>query len=104
MLSDEERDRLLETRPHRTIKKDHIENLIAKREFMVIDGGTLTICVLTLKNGFQVTGESACAHPGNFNVLLGEKIAYDKAFDKIWPLEGYLLKEVLYQESLKQAQ
>lgn len=57
----------------------------------------LTVCVLTLENGFTVTGESACASPENFNKELGEKIAMKNAESKIWALEGYLLKEKLYQ-------
>ena len=60
----------------------------------------LTFCVITLKNGFTVTGESACASPENFNAEIGQKIAYENAREKIWMLEGYLLKEKLHQESL----
>lgn len=52
----------------------------------------LTICVLTLKNGFTVIGESACASPENFDVDLGRKIARRHAVSKIWPLMGYELK------------
>ena len=55
----------------------------------------LTICVLVLKNGFTVIGESACASPENFNAEIGRKIARENAVNKIWPLEGYLLKEAL---------
>jgi len=55
----------------------------------------LTICVLVLNNGFTVTGESACASPENFDADLGHKIARQNARDKIWPLEGYLLKSKL---------
>lgn len=55
----------------------------------------LTICVLVLKNGFTVTGESACASPENFDADLGAKIARQHAKDKIWALEGYLLKSKL---------
>ena len=55
----------------------------------------LTFCVLVLKNGFTVTGESACASPENFDAELGRKIARQKAVEKIWPLMGYALKERL---------
>lgn len=58
----------------------------------------LTICVLVLRNGFTVTGESACASPENFDAEIGRKIARDNAVQKIWPLEGYLLKQHLYQQ------
>lgn len=57
--------------------------------------GLLTFCVLVLKNGFTVTGESACASPANFDAELGRKIARTNAVNKIWPLEGYLLKQQL---------
>ena len=60
----------------------------------------MTFCVLVLKNGFTVTGESACASPENFDAELGRKVARQHAKDKIWALEGYLLKEALYQASL----
>lgn len=56
----------------------------------------LTFCVLVLKNGFTVTSESACASPENFDAEIGKKIAYENAREKIWLLEGYLLKEKLH--------
>ena len=52
----------------------------------------LTFCVLVLKNGFTVTGESACASPENFDAELGRRIARQNAVAKIWPLMGYELK------------
>lgn len=55
----------------------------------------LTICVLVLKNGFTVTGESACASPENFDAEVGRKIAFENAKQKLWPLMGYALKEKL---------
>lgn len=57
--------------------------------------GLLTFCVLVLKNGFTVTGESACASPENFDAEIGRKIARQNAVQKIWPLMGYALKERL---------
>lgn len=59
----------------------------------------LTFCVLVLKNGFTVTGESACASPENFDPEIGMKIAFENAVNKIWMLEGYLLKEKLWFEN-----
>lgn len=56
----------------------------------------LTFCVLVLKNGFTVSGESACASPENFDADVGRKVARAKAREKIWPLEGYLLKQNLF--------
>lgn len=55
----------------------------------------LTFCVLILRNGFVVTGESACASPENFDAEIGRKIARENAVNKVWPLLGYTLKSQL---------
>lgn len=55
----------------------------------------VTFCVLVLRNGFTVTGESACASPENFDVEIGRKIARENAVQKIWPLMGYELRSKL---------
>ncbi len=57
--------------------------------------GLLTICVLVLRNGFTVTGESACASPENFNADIGRKVARAAAVAKVWPLMGYELRSKL---------
>lgn len=74
----------------------------------VEDGSTpplelLTFCVLVLRNGFTVTGESACASPENFDTKIGRKIARENAVNKIWPLMGYALKERLSSGPAKTA-
>lgn len=55
----------------------------------------LTICVLVLRNGFTVTGESACASPENFDAEIGRCIARENAVQKIWPLLGFRLRDKL---------
>lgn len=57
----------------------------------------LTFCVLVLRNGFTVTGESACASPENFNAEIGRSIARENAVAKVWPLMGYELRSRLSQ-------
>lgn len=69
---------------------------IAAETYHVFGDTCLTVCCLTLENGFTVTGESACASPENFNAEIGEKIASENARDKIWMLEGYPLKQQLF--------
>lgn len=64
----------------------------------------LTLCVLVLKNGFTVTGESACASPENFDAELGRKIARQNAIAKVWPLMGYELKCRLHAEGVSNEQ
>lgn len=77
-----------------------IDDIIYLKSFYVFPGTEFTVCLLTLQNGFNVIGESACASPANFNKEIGEDIAYKKAVEKIWQLEGYLLKEKLYNKAL----
>lgn len=73
----------------------HIDAQIVAEAYHVFPGTTLTVCALTLRNGFHVTGESAAASPENFDVEIGRKIARDNARQKIWALEGYLLRAKL---------
>lgn len=81
-----------------TVTIDHILSLVVKEDYHIFPGTTLTVCVLTLKNGFTVTGESACVDPDNFSVGLGQKYSKEQAIEKIWMLEGYLLQQRLYEE------
>jgi hypothetical protein len=73
-----------------------IDSKIKNKAFHVFEGSCLTVCCLTLTNGFTVTGESACASPENFDKDMGEKISFKNARNKIWVLEGYLLKQRLF--------
>lgn len=99
LLTQDQLNELLASREYPTITPDHIAAKIVKTEFSVHAGSTLTICVLTLENGFTVTGESACADARNFNAAIGEKVAFDNAKNKIWLLEGYLLRQALHLKS-----
>jgi hypothetical protein len=73
---------------HATMTGDHSKTVTTEHTL-------LTFCVLTLRNGFTVTGESACASPENFNAEIGRKIARQNATQKIWPLMGYELRQRL---------
>lgn len=79
---------------------DLIDSKIKSVEFHVFPETCLTVCCMTLQNGFTVTGESACASPDNFNKDIGEKIATENARNKILMLEGYLLKQKLFEANL----
>lgn len=59
----------------------------------------LTFCVLVLRNGFTVTGESACASPQNFDADIGRRVARQNAVNKIWPLLGFRLRDRLVREA-----
>jgi len=71
-------------------------DVISELNFVKYESLTLlTFCVIVLKNGFTVTGESACASPENFDAEIGRKIARENAVQKIWPLMGYELRSKL---------
>ena len=77
------------------ISPEMLDAEIIGEDYHVFPGSCLTVCCLTLKNGFTVTGESACASPENFNAELGKKIARSNARDKLWPLLGFRLRDQL---------
>jgi hypothetical protein len=72
-----------------------IDAAIVSEQYYVFPGTTMTVCALSLRNGYIVTGESAAASPENFDQAIGRKIARENARNKIWALEGYLLREKL---------
>jgi len=53
----------------------------------------MTICMVTMKNGFVIIGKSAPADPENYDQILGEQFSYEDALRQIWPYEAYLLRE-----------
>lgn len=76
-----------------------ISDVIKDTQYYIFPCTMVTVCCITLANGFNVVGESACASPENFDAELGAKIAFDNAKQKIWALEGYALKERLFNAS-----
>lgn len=89
----------------RSIKPEDIEAYVKSETFFTagqaaealdltigVEAELLTICVIVLKNGFTVTGESACADPAKFDAEIGRKIARANALNKVWPLMGYVLR------------
>ena len=79
---------------------DSVTGTIKNTMYHVFGDTCLIVCCMVLKNGFTVTGESACASPENFDAEIGKKIAFENARNKIWMLEGYLLKQKLHEEYL----
>lgn len=74
-----------------------IDAAIVHAQYHVFPGTTVTVCCLTLRNGFSALGESAAVSMGNFDEQIGREVAHANAREKIWRLEGYLLKEREYR-------
>ena len=69
---------------------DDIHAVIDRKDFYVFPGTTLTVCCLTLKDGFSVIGESACLDATHFDPEIGRKVAEENATENVWKIEGYL--------------
>lgn len=71
----------------------HIESQIATTRYISQESltglGTLTLCVLDMKNGTKVVGQSACLDVGTFDAEIGKELARKDAVNKVWELEGY---------------
>lgn len=77
-----------------------IQAKIKNAVYIVLPDSTTTLCQINLENGYTVIGTSACVDPREFNQSLGEKYAYERAFNKIWALENYLLKQRRFEKGL----
>jgi len=82
------------------ITPDILDGMITASAYHVFPTTTMTVCCLTLTNGFNTIGHSSCASPRNFNAEIGKAIALRNAKQEIWALGGYLLKEKLFQGNM----
>lgn len=78
------------------ITEEYLKSIVTLAEYYVFPKSLTTICQLTVVNGFTAIGTSACVSPKNFNTRIGQDVAYKNAFEQLWRLEGYLLKQSLY--------
>lgn len=92
-MSSEEVQKILGGQIFPKVTPESIKARITKVDYLTLPDSTVTLCNITIENGFSVRGESACVDPRNFNQEVGKTIAYRNAFDKLWALEGYLLAE-----------
>ena len=95
VISEVEADQIVAKHTAPKVTLEQIEALVVKEDYYNPPGTTLTLATLTLKNGYTVIGESAAASPENFNVEVGKSYAKKSAIDKVWALEGYVLRDKL---------
>jgi hypothetical protein len=74
------------------ITREQIEARIKGVEYIVTHG-RMTLCFITLDNGFIESGESVCIDAAEFNSETGRQIAYDDAFDQLWGYFGFVAME-----------
>jgi hypothetical protein len=82
------------------LKPEDIDNVIMSETYTMLPSAKSMVCELTLRNGFTVRGESSVVSKANFDQEIGRKISRENARNKIWELEGYLLQQRLYENSI----
>lgn len=90
----------IEAKTGEKVTAAYMESRIAAVAYAKIDA-TVTVCSVTLDNGFSVRGESACVDPANYDEKIGKSLAYKQAFDKLWSLFGFRLAEVRHLRAAK---
>lgn len=81
------------------ITAEQIQSEIVTEDYHRFPGTTVTVCCLTLANGFTGVGHSACVSSANFDAEMGKKIARCNAFESLWPLFGFALADRLYRDA-----
>ena len=76
-----------------------ISDKIKSESYLVLQDGRTTLCTLTLENGYTVHGTSSCIDPAEFDLNQGRFHAFNNAMNQIWPLEGYLLAQFIYEQT-----
>lgn len=78
------------------ISPQDVDRVVVDETFTILPSGKVMVCELTLRNGFTVRGEASTVSPENFDVEIGRKISKERARNKVWQLEGYLLQERVF--------
>ena len=91
----------IEAKGGERVTQELIESKISHCSSAILPNTTTTICTIHMNNGFNFIGQSACVDPKNFDVEIGEAMAYKDAFRQIWAYEGYLLSDQRYQAFVK---
>ena len=98
MMNDTDLKAALDACPGERVTLEYMQSRIVSKDFTVLPDSTVTICNITLDNGYSVRGESACVDPANFNREIGQHYAEKQAIDKLWPLFGFLLAEKRFHQ------
>lgn len=100
MMTDQELASALASLPGEHVTAEYMLSRITEIQYRRF-GETLTLCHIVLDNGYSVRGESACVDPANYREDIGQKLAHDDAFRKLWPLFGFLLAEGRHRRGMR---
>lgn len=80
-----------------TVTEEAVNDSIASEEYLTV-GKKTTLCLITLKNGFEVVGTSACVDPAKYDIEVGKPFARKKAIDIVWTVLGATLQNTIYND------
>lgn len=75
------------------VTRADVEAEIVSETYTVLPSGRVTVCELTLRNGFTVRGESAVVFIENFDAETGQRVARENAERAVWQLLGFRLRD-----------
>jgi hypothetical protein len=81
------------------VTAEMVEGAIAAVDHHLFPGTTMTVCAITLTNGYTVIGHSACVHPYNFSTRVGERLAFEDARSKVYDVLAFRMRDVLYGQA-----
>jgi hypothetical protein len=79
------------------VTKQEVLDAITEEKYVQV-GRKITICHLTLADGFEVTGQSAVVDAATFDVKIGNEMAKENAISKAWTHMGSILQDRLITE------
>lgn len=85
------------------LNDEYLESLITHEDYHHFPQTGVTVCCLVVKNGYSVTDEAVCANVATFDPDVGKRRARRNALNELLRMEHYLLRQRIYEDSLKQA-
>lgn len=105
MISNDEMHARLSKLPGERVTDEYMRSRIVNVDYIRLGKyGRLTHCTITLDNGWMTTGEDATIDPQNYDAEIGQKLAYDVAFRKLWEVFGFTRMEALFHGAASRAE
>jgi hypothetical protein len=91
-------------KPIEVLTEELLNDLILTEQYHHFPGTTMTVCCLTLQNGYHLMGDSSCVIEDEFSLVGSSSRARNKAVEKLWALEGYLMRQAIHEEEVDEKQ
>lgn len=85
-----------------TVTEKCVEEAIQSEEYVTL-GKKTTVCIITLKDGFEVIGSSACVFADNYDIEKGKPFARERALQLVWSHLGSILQAKMLVNKIDEA-